>query len=921
MNRIKKALQNVKGEVCTDHPTRYCYSTDASIYQVLPSAVVCPLDARDVCECVVAAAVLGLPITPRAAGTNLAGSCLGKGIILDFSKNMNRIIGMIEENQESDEFFVDVEPGVIVNDLQAYLGKRGLFLPPDPSSSEICMIGGNVGTKASGARSVKYGTIDDYVVSVEFVSAKGEIIDTAVPKTIPSRISGGLLTLKKLLLADPDVTRRMDLRKEIKTASGYNIRALLDYENVGEMIAHLMSSSVGTLGIFTRIRLKVLPIVAGKSISVIYFRSLYDAGDAVQHINKLGPAKVEMMDSTSLGIVRSEYPDMGIPADAGVSALFVEFEGDDRRSRIRDLEKLIDDRYDIFGEVASEAEDALMQEKVWAVRKALVPILTNYDPDTKPDAFIDDVAVRISDLAPLIVDLHKIFDEYNIISAIYGHAGSGNLHIRPMLNLNDPENIDLLPGLVDRVYDAVFRYNGTMTGEHGMGRLRTMFLEREWGKPIYDYMRQIKDMFDPQDLLNPDVMFSDREITDDIKYPTKYINQFEQPCVNCGYCKSVCPISTVMGGETGSRSFIQLLRFGKLKQTTTAESHQSAKMLKLCLGCLRCATRCPSHASVGELLFTQKTAPLLVRQTMHTWASDQDRFSRYARVFGRMRPITNPVAKTLLKRSIPRFRKGAIPAVEPKPNVTADITAGNSLNVAVFAGCASKILDDDVFNSMIRVLEKSGFNVVVPEQQCCGLPMIEQGMYDLARDVARKNVSVFSDTRYDAIVTACASCTMMLRKSAELLKDNDDDGVRRAAERVSRITYDIGEFLLKHLDEKAFSGKKLDTRVAYHNPCHLAATGVNGGELLKRIVSDFVELGDGCCGGAGTYSFMHPEISLKIFDRKAAEIREIAPDVVVTTCPSCELQFKHGLARNGIKCDVRNIVEVVGRYYMENDWF
>ena len=915
MNRIKKALRNVKGEVYTDPPTLYCYSTDASIYQVMPSAVVCPIDVHDVRECVVAAAVLGLPITSRAAGTNLAGSCLGKGIILDFSKNMNRIIGMVEENRESDELFVDVEPGVIVNDIQAYLGKRGLFLPPDPSSSEICMIGGNVGTKASGARSVKYGTIDDYVASVEFVSARGEIIDTAVSETIPARISEGLLTLKKQMLADHDVIRRMDLRKEIKTASGYNIRALLDYESIGEMIAHLMSSSVGTLGIFTKIRLKVLPIVAGKSISAIYFRSLYDAGDAVQHINKLGPAKVEMMDSTSLGIVRSEYPDMGIPADAGVSALFVEFEGDDRRSRIRDLEKLIDDRYDICGEVSSEAEDILVQEKVWAVRKALVPILTNYDPDTKPDAFIDDVAVRISDLAPLIVDLHEIFDEYGIVSAIYGHAGSGNLHIRPMLNLNDPKNIDLLPGLVDRVYDVVFRYNGTMTGEHGMGRLRTMFLEKEWGKSIYDYMRQIKEIFDPQDLLNPDVMFSDRKIADDIKYPTEYINRFEQPCVNCGYCKSVCPISTTMGGETGSRSFIQLLRFGNLEQTTTAESRQAEKMLKLCLGCLRCATRCPSHASVGELLFTQKTAPLLVRQTMHTWASDLNRFSRYARIFGKMRPIANPAAKMLLKRSIPRLRTGAMPAVEPKP----DLNAGDSLNVAVFAGCASMILDDGVFDSMIRVLEKSGFNVFVPEQQCCGLPMIEQGMYDLARDGARKNVSVFSDTRYDAIVTACASCTMMLKKSAELLKDDGDDDVSRAAERVSRITYDIGEFLLKHLDERAFSGKKLDTRVAYHNPCHLAAISVNGGELLKRIVSDFVELGDGCCGGAGAYSFLHPEISLKIFDRKAAEIREIEPDVVVTTCPSCELQFRHGFARNGIKCDVRNIVEVMEQYYLENE--
>ncbi|HIE30786.1 MAG TPA: FAD-binding oxidoreductase, partial [Methanosarcinales archaeon] len=887
--------------------------------------------ARDVSECVVAAAVLGLPVTARAAGTNLAGSCLGEGIILDFSKNMNQILGMVYEGREGSEFFVDVQPGVIVNDLQAYLGEKGLFLPPDPSSSEICMIGGNVGTKASGARSVKYGTIDDYVVSVEFVSARGEIIDTAVPETIPDRISEDLLRLREQILADPDATSLLDMRKDIKIASGYNIGALLDYESIGDIIAHLMPSSVGTLGIFTKIRLRVLPIVAGKSISAIYFRSLYDAGDAVQHIRELGPAKIEMMDSTSLDIVRSEYPDMGIPVDAGVSALFIEFEGDDRRSKILDLEKLINDRYDVCGEVISEIEDAEAQEKVWSVRKALVPILTNYDVDTKPDAFIDDVAVRISDLAPLIGDLHEIFDEYKIVSAIYGHAGSGNLHIRPMLNLNDQKNIDLLPELVERVYKAVFRYNGTMTGEHGMGRLRTMFLEKEWGNPIYSYMRQIKEIFDPKDLLNPDVMFSYRAITDDIKYPTEYTNRFEQPCVNCGYCKSVCPISTTMGGETGSRSFLQLLRLRNLEKTTTSESRRAERMLKLCLGCLRCAARCPSHASVGEMLFTQKTASLLVRQTMNAWASDLDRFSSYARIFGKMSLITNPAAKMLLKRSLPQFRNGPLLPAGRIQNLDAANPLGtpDTLNVAVFAGCASIILDDGVFESMVRVLKKSGFNVFIPEQRCCGLPMIEQGMYDLARDVAMKNVLAFSDRRYDAIVTACASCTMMVKKSVELLTDgsgygdgdadlDDSSDIVRAAARVSEITCDIGEFLLKHLDESVFFGKKLDIRVAYHNPCHLAAVGVKGGELLKRIVTNFVETRDGCCGGAGAYSFLHPEISLRIFDRKAAEIREIKPDVVVTTCPSCELQFKHGLARKGLECDVRNIVEMVERYYSEN---
>ncbi|MEA3282201.1 MAG: FAD-binding and (Fe-S)-binding domain-containing protein [Euryarchaeota archaeon] len=902
MNYTKKALQNVRGEVYTDLATMYCYSTDASIYQVIPSAVVCPVDAKDVRECVKAAKELGISVTARAAGTNLAGSCLGKGIILDISKKMNRILGISEKDGE---FFVDVEPGVIINDLQAYLREKGLFLPSDPSSSEICMVGGNIGTKASGAKSVKYGTTDDYVTDVEFVSADCEIIDTARAETIPDRVSGGLLDLKKQILSDTDTIARLESKRDVKTASGYNIMEMLNQDRIGGMIAHLMSGSVGTLGIFTRIRLKILEIVSGTAISAIYFKKLYDAGDAVQHIKKLDPSKIEMMDSISLEIVRAEHPDMGIPVN--VCALFVEFEGNDRKSKIDDLEQMIRDMYDVCL-IFSESDDEEVQEKIWAVRKALVPILTNYDEDIKPDAFIDDVAVRIPDLAPLIIDLHEIFEEYGITSAVYGHAGSGNLHIRPMLNLNDPKNIGLMPELVNRVYDVVFKYGGTMTGEHGMGRLRTMFLKKEWGGAIYGYMQQIKEIFDPDDILNPDVIFSDRKITDDIKYPTEYINRFEKKCINCGYCKSVCPISTTLKGESGSRSFLQLVRFRKLENPGHGDSRRSGKMLDTCLGCLRCATRCPSHASIGELLFSQKTPPLHIRQAMHTLASNYNQFERYARFFGR---IGTPVAGLLMGRDIPKIRRAQLKLDECIQEQNPD-----AMNVAVFVGCASSLFDDRVAEAMIRVLTKSGFNVFIPEQQCCGLPMLEEGMYDLVKETARKNVVAFADERYDAIVTSCASCTMMLKKFGELLSR---DELGDAAARVSSITYDIGEFLAKHLDDGMLSGKKLDIRAAYHNPCHLAAAGVvNGGGILAKVASEFVELGDGCCGGAGTYSFLHSDLSMRIFKRKLDDIRKIDPDVVVTTCPSCELQFRHGLDKNGVDCEVRNIVEILDRYYDEN---
>jgi len=859
MNPIKKALQKVKGEVYTDRPTLYCYSTDASIYQIQPAAVVCPTKASDVSECITAAKRLRMPVTARAAGTNLAGSCLGRGIILDVSKNMDRIIGVREDDRG--QFFVDVEPGVIINDLQAYLKTKGLFLPHDPSSSEICMIGGNLGTKASGARAVKYGTIDDYIESVEFVTAEGEIIDTASEDTIPDRIRTGISELLERLLADAATIARLESKRAVKTASGYNMRALLDHDRIGCMIAHLMSGSVGTLGIFTRIRLKVLPIVSGTAISAIYFKSLSDAGDAVQHIRKLGPVKIEMMDATSLGIVRGEYPDLEILEDA--SALFVEFEGDSRKSKIRDLEWMIHERYDVHW-IFSESDDQELQEGIWAVRKALVPILTNYDEKIKPDAFIDDVAVAIPDLAPLIGDLHEIFDRYHLTAAIYGHAGSGNLHIRPMLNLNDPANIKLLPELADRIFDL--RLSPSNSTKSALASSR-----------IY------------------------------IKYPIKYINKFEARCINCGYCKSVCPIATTKKGETGSRSFLQLARFRNFEDPAPGESRRAEKMLRTCLGCLRCRTRCPSHASIGELLFSQKSPPIYTKKAMSMWASDYDRFEKYARFFGR---LMSPAVGAALGRDLPKVRRSPRAFVDRAQKQKSGAMT-SVMTVAVFGGCASAILDDNVFESMVRVLEESGFDVVIPDQCCCGLPMIGEGLYDLARDAARKNVAAFSDARYDAIVTACASCTMMLKQFGNLLGDD-------SAKKVSSITYDIGEFLEKFTDDRAFSKEKLEMRVAYHHPCHLAAAGVADADscaILKRIVTDFVELPDGCCGGAGAYGILHSDLSERIFDRKAEAILEIDPDTIVTTCPSCELQFRHNLAKRGITCEVRNIVEVVDRYY------
>lgn len=942
----KKLAAAIKGEVYADVPTRYCYSTDASIYQVMPQIVVCPKDKDDVVACMKVAAELEVPITARAAGTNLAGSCIGTGIIIDFSKHMNRILGMVEKQGR---YFVDVEPGVINNTLQAYLKEHGFFLPPDPSSSEISMIGGNVATKASGARSVQHGTMDDYLVGVEFVTAHGTVIDTLNPDTIPTHIASGLKEVQDAIFSDPEALEKLRSKEDIKVASGYNLFAFLKYnidaaqtnmDSISNIITHLMPASVGTLGLFTRLRIEAVPIVEGTSISLVYFKDVKEAGDAVQFIKKLGAVKIELMDSISVGIVRGKYPQYNIPE--GVSALFVEFDGEDRHIKIEQMEELVSEKgYDI-SRIDSEAEDIEHMENLWAVRKALVPLLTHYAQDIKPDAFIDDVSVSVSHLADLINDLHKVFEKYGIVSAIYGHAGSGNLHIRPMLNLNEPRNLKIFPKLADDVYEVVFKYNGAMTGEHGMGRLRTMYLEQEWGEHIYGYMQHIKEIFDPQNLLNPDAMFSNQHITDNVKYPTVYTSSFEKPCINCGYCKSVCPISRTKKGERGARSFLQLMRLREsapeniLGMLSETDRKDIEKQLSTCLGCLSCATRCPSHASVGDFVLNGRSghAGAATRKMMELWAGDYDRFQELATVFGIIEPLVdNPMSRKAINigstilaqtplrsdRPIPKFRKRPVSSHK-------QIHVEGGMNVALFAGCASRIVDDGTFEATLRVLNRSGFNVSVPEQQCCGLPMKDVGMMELAQKTAAANLDEFSDESIDAIVSICASCTMELKKLPEMFADCDDARLRDAAKVVADKTHDIGEFLLSHLDDSVFDGtgdekpEKLNLKATYHEPCHLKNLGITKQPraLIRKMVSEYEDMEDGCCGGAGQYGFMHPVESDAIFDLKLESLKRINPDVIVTTCPSCQEQLKWEVKKNGLGCRVVNIVELMDMYYDEN---
>ncbi|MFX1518817.1 MAG: FAD-binding oxidoreductase [Promethearchaeota archaeon] len=513
---IGKAIeQAIQGDVQWDEETLEAYSTNQSMYRVKPMLVTFPKDETDVIKIVRIATAYNCSVTPRSGGTSLAGASLNKGIIIDFKKYMNQILDFVEDDGHH---YVICQPGINHKELQDFIKEKGYFLPPDPSSAPICCIGGNVASKSSGAHSVRYGTFDNYVEVLEFITVNGKLVSTSKEETIPEGIKNGLLELRKKVSNDDETLKFFKRREGVKTSSGYNLPALIQHELIGDILAHILVGSVGTLGIFTKIKLKVERILEGVATSLIYFTKLDEAMDSVKGIKDIGAAAIELLNYESLKLVRQEKPELGIPEEE-VHMLLIEFQGSERFDQIKKLEKMISNKeYNIYNGVITETDEE-KQHKLWAVRHAILPTLMKFTKgtDLKAHALIEDVGLKIQYLAPFIRDATKIFQKYNLIVGMYGHVGTGTIHLRPLINLKDPKHLEIIPHLVDEVYDLLFKYGGTITSEHGMGRNRTMYLEKEYGSTIYNYMKDVKAIFDPKNLLNPKMMIcEDCKITDNL---------------------------------------------------------------------------------------------------------------------------------------------------------------------------------------------------------------------------------------------------------------------------------------------------------------------------------------------------------------------------------------------------------------------
>ena len=481
----------IDGQILKSKSALKKYSRDRSAYEIKPKIVAVPRNEKDVVKIIDYARKNKIPVTARAAGSDISGAAIGRGIVLDFSK-MNSIVSKKGN-------VVRVQPGVVYDDLNRKMKRHGLFLPYSPSSGSFCTIGGNVGTKASGLRGVKYGGVEFFVKSLKFVDANGRIIDTS--EKIPEDFKRSISRLHSGLLKDRESLKILESKKKLKTSSGYNIKSLLSQKSYGKVLTHLILGSVGTVGLVTEVELELARRPERKLTGIAFTDSLENASEIVEKSLKLNPSALEIMESAAMKKnkhLSSEGKIVLVELDSHISK---------RGSKLKNIFLKHSTSFQI-------ETNSSKQEKLWNVRKNML-IRTEKIRKGKAIPVVEDVSIPPKNLVEFVTQLKKVLAKHGTNSVVYGHAGEGNLHIRPLIPRDNwKKRITKLSWDVARL---VFKYNGSMTGEHGSGRCRTPFMKKEWG-PVLRHFKAIKKEFDPAGILNPDVVFSNNELTKDMKY-------------------------------------------------------------------------------------------------------------------------------------------------------------------------------------------------------------------------------------------------------------------------------------------------------------------------------------------------------------------------------------------------------------------
>lgn len=926
-NLAKELKSRITGEVLADELSRAAYSSAACIYRLMPLLVVQPRQREDIQICVNFAREKGIPITARGAGTGRAGQGIGKGIILDFVKFMNGVLEIDDQKQ-----WIRIQPGLILGKLNQILKLHKKFFPIDPSTSDYCALGGMIANNSSGPHAVKYGATRDYVISLEIVTAKGEIMKTG-PRSWKEIISLPESNSEKRIytsLAEIINRYQIPLQEErphtTKNSCGYDLWQVKKGEVLD--LTPLLVGSEGTLGIFTEACLRLVDLPGKTHSALIYFYSLDTVGQATEEILKFSPTMLEIMEKQIIDLARDKYPEMRPYLPQGIEAtLFIELEGsaqNELREKMKAIQaKVIEEKK--LALAMREAQDDREREMLTKVRSVSGPILNKVKGPKKPTAFIEDATVHPSRLSEYIAGLREIFRKNQAEASIYGHAGDGNLHVMVFLDLKKAEDITKMERIATEVYDLVLRLKGTISGEHGDGLLRTAYIPKQYPR-LYRAFREVKNLFDPPGILNPGRIVGEDPalLAKNLKWGTDYhplptkssfdnelLRMEVESCHGCGKCRSYCPVALTTNEEYAlGRAKAVLLReliTGRLNPEKFLASPELKAIMDQCINCQRCLTECPTGVDIPWIVLQARAH--FINKHGFNWADKLISDTHLSCGLGSsLAPLSNftlnwPPTRALIEATLGIDRRRKLPNFSRPP--FRQIYNGpfpSHKKVAYFLSCSANYNDPAGEALAVQeVLKYNGWGLEIPHFNCCGIARFSAG--DLAAPLAgaEKNFKILQSLveKGRAIVFSEPSCALMIKREYPRLINHGDSA------KIVQQCWEIHQFLyqLKQKGELNTNLGELSLSVGYHNPCHLRALGVSREpvEILKLIPGLKIKVfQDRCCGLAGTFGLKKKyfNLSLEIGRPLLEEIRESGVDVVATSCPACALQIFQG---TGIK--------------------
>lgn len=939
----------VKGTVRIDMCTRTAFSTDASIYRILPQCVVSPKDEQDIIAVVSYAAANQIPMAPRGAGSGLAGESLTSGIVLDCRRFMNAVL-----DTAPDGSWVRVQPGVILDVLNMHLAAFGRKIGPDPSSSNRAVIGGVVANNATGAHSLQYGYIADYVDSVRVILADGTpvtLTSCIFPESAPAPVAKLASACAALLGPNGRLIEKAQPATK-RNRCGYTLVNVVQDKTVN--LARLMVGSEGTLGVFTEITLRTVAVPAAVGLIQFEFASMESMAQAVPIIVQAGAAACELMDRTLMDMARQALPRYREVLPAGcAAALLVEHNG----NSIGEVLSKIDHTISAVGSLAvgsMKVLDADQQAFLWKSRKDAVPLLNRQKGPSHPVAFIEDVSVDYHHLDEYISGLQEIGRRHDIPMAFYGHAGDGELHIRPYLDLSCPEEIERMRRIAQEVFALAWSLGGSISGEHGDGLLRAAFLEGQYGKDYCQLLGGIKRIFDPAGLMNPgkiltddpDIMIKNLRApalkaaeafqTQLFFEPNEYWYEVQQ-CNGCGVCLArsggsrMCPVFRGLDDElASSRAKANLIAAWMAQQPLEAAALKD--ILSLCVNCKMCSIECPAGVDVSKLVIEARAQ--LARQTgfsaAETALSNNRRLSMAASAFS---PVSNWMlslfwVRWLLEKLIgldrsrrfPHFEQGSF-IRKAKRYLQNQPPLAESIDKAVyFVDSYANWNDHELGFAVLDILNKLGIETAVPPQRPAPLPAYVYGNLKTARKDMEYNVQQLLPyvERGYRIICSEPSAALCLREEMRLILNNN------AAEQIAKNTVELMSYIEdvwcrynRAVPEKNMLSDWTEKKFAYHCPCHLKALKIPSAtlKLFKKFGLNAVDINGGCCGLAGTTGMQkkHRGLSDAVGKPLAEAIAATGADIILTECAACGMQIEHLTGKR-----VMHPIKILRRIWMEN---